>query len=549
MGKDILCECGHVNLEGTEFCEACGNPFQGMDSEKTDLINMRYEGSARRSQLYHRTIIDKIWNFFSSVKVGITLIILVLIAIAIGTIFPQDVYLPENADPATFYKKMYGVFGEIYKYLGFDNLYGSWWFIILLGLLGISIIVASIDRYFPLRRALNNQKVTRHDQFMKKQRLFGITKGQATKDHLHNIKERLQAKRYKVKEEDGNLLAEKHRFSRWGPYVNHIGLIIVLIAGMLRFVPGMYVDDVLWLREGETAKVPGTNGAYFLTNHQFILQTYSNKNAQYKNALKTVQGSVAKNYQSNVTLYKANKPYVLGSNPSLTKVQDAKVRVNHPLSFNNYSIYQADYKLGQFSAMSFKMENKKTHQTFGPFTVNLFNPKKTYNLGSHMKVQLVNYFPDFYFNSKQQPDSKSDTPNNPAFIFKMFSPQHPKGEIAFIAIKTNLEPLGKNDYKIDFAGLQTTNVSGFIVKKDFTLWIAFIGAMIFLLGVAQGMYFNHRRIWIKRKGQELWLSAHTNKNWFGLKRDVGYAIETVPVNDPIDQLEQSTLLMEKGREA
>ena len=47
-------------------------------------------------------------------------------------------------------------------------------------------------------------------------------------------------------------LAEKGRFSRWGPYVNHIGLIIFLIGGMLRFVPGMYVDKVLWLREGET---------------------------------------------------------------------------------------------------------------------------------------------------------------------------------------------------------------------------------------------------------------------------------------------------------
>lgn len=49
-----------------------------------------------------------------------------------------------------------------------------------------------------------------------------------------------------------------------GPYVNHIGLIIFLIGAMLRFVPGMYVDETLWVREGETAQIPGTDGKYYL---------------------------------------------------------------------------------------------------------------------------------------------------------------------------------------------------------------------------------------------------------------------------------------------
>ena len=62
---------------------------------------------------------------------------------------------------------------------------------------------------------------------------------------LKAVKEKFKGKRYKVREENGNILAEKGRFSRWGPYVNHIGLIIFLIGGMLRFVPGMYVDKVL----------------------------------------------------------------------------------------------------------------------------------------------------------------------------------------------------------------------------------------------------------------------------------------------------------------
>ena len=67
-----------------------------------------------------------------------------------------------------------------------------------------------------------------------------------------------------MKVEDGNVLAEKGRFSRWGPYVNHIGLIIFLFGVMLRSLPSMYVDEALWLRDGEMKEIPGTEGQYYL---------------------------------------------------------------------------------------------------------------------------------------------------------------------------------------------------------------------------------------------------------------------------------------------
>ncbi|MDF1512129.1 cytochrome c biogenesis protein ResB, partial [Robertmurraya sp. DFI.2.37] len=83
---------------------------------------------------------------------------------------------------------------------------------------------------------------------------------------FEKAKENLAMKRYKIREEYGNILAEKGRFSRWGPYVNHCGLIIFLFGGILRFVPGMYIDDMLWIREGETKVIPETNGEYYLEN-------------------------------------------------------------------------------------------------------------------------------------------------------------------------------------------------------------------------------------------------------------------------------------------
>lgn len=85
--KEVKCDCGHVNPFGTKICRKCGMVLGNEKENK--LIDMRYEGSARRSQTYKKTIIDKIWNFFSSVKVGVTLIVIALIASAIGTILPR----------------------------------------------------------------------------------------------------------------------------------------------------------------------------------------------------------------------------------------------------------------------------------------------------------------------------------------------------------------------------------------------------------------------------------------------------------------------------
>ncbi len=111
-------------------------------------------------------------------------------------------------------------------------------------MLGTSLLIASIDRFFPLYRSLKNQRVVRHDSFMKRQRVYGITKWKDEEVDLEQLKQKLKKRHYQIREENGSILAEKGRFARWGPYVNHIGLIIVLIGALLRSVPGMYVDKV-----------------------------------------------------------------------------------------------------------------------------------------------------------------------------------------------------------------------------------------------------------------------------------------------------------------
>ncbi|MFC4557426.1 cytochrome c biogenesis protein ResB [Virgibacillus kekensis] len=539
----IKCECGHVNPEGTVLCEACGKPIEGNQhidgNDKKKLLNMRYDGSARRSQTYNKSIVDKIWNFFSSVKVGVWLIVLALIASAIGTIYPQEMYIPANAesrDPAVFYEARYGLLGQIYYQLGLHNLYSSWWYMLLIALIGISLVICSIDRFVPLYKALKIQKAKRHPSFLSRQRLYSKTE-KVTAEEKETIVNGLKKNRYKVRDENGHILAEKGRFSRWGPYVNHIGLIIVLLAALLRMTPFMYLDEYVWVREGELTVIPGTEGEYYIENKDFLLETYDENDKRFQKAIEQ-EGMVPKNFQTNAVIYKEKGENLPGQDPELVKVTEEDIRMNHPLKFDGYTLYQAGYQLNEFKDMTFKIHETEDpdEKAMGSFTMDLTSPESQYKLDNGFRVEVSQYYPDYYLDNGE-PRSKTKYPRNPAFVFTVYPPDGSEPEVSFLGIGKNINATGENDYKLGITDFQMRDVSGLTVRKDYTLPLFAVGALIFMIGVIQGMYWQHRRIWIRPESDGILLAAHTNKNWYGIKKDIEKVISDTNIKMVDDQQE------------
>lgn len=537
--EKMQCTCGHINPPGTVLCESCGRSLTEKE-QNSKLVDMRYEGTARRSQTYNKSIVDKIWNFFSSVKVGVSIIVALLVAAAIGTILPQEQYVtvPVRTDATieAYYSDVYGSIGKVYYFLGFNDLYNSFWFIILVGMLAISLIIASLDRFVPLYRSLKNQRVLRHLSFMNKQRIYA--EGPAAPDSMQKAEAKLKELKYKVSTDKNGLLAEKGRFSRWGPYVNHIGLIIFLFGVMLRMMPGFYVDETLWLREGETRAIPEAAG-YTLENKGFEVENYTGEDGEEKfgEALDRV-GTVAKNYQTDVVLYKKPEDALPGET-NLEKVKEYPIRVNQPLKFDGYAVYQMDFKEDELKTMTFALTNKETEEQLGNLTIDLINPEKEYTLDGGSVVKLLGYYPDFDGFEDGEPQTKTPLPNNPGFLIEMTTPETPQGETSFITIQNTVEPFGDNEYKLAFQSVETRDVSGLTIRKDRTLPILGLGGLIFMIGVAQGMYFNHRRFWIQQQADgEIILAGHTNKNWFGLKKDLDQVKEYASLPAYTDQQEE-----------
>src|SRR5699024_9862894 len=150
----------------------------------------------------------------------------------------------------------------------------------------------------------------------------------------------------------------------------------------------------------------------------------------------------------------------VGEEDSLHKVKEGNVRVNQPLKYKTYALYQFEYKLNELKTMTFDLVNKSDDSSKGELTIDLFDPQTEYDLGDGYKVKIDGYYPDFSgFAENWEPQYETSVPNNPAFLFKMISPEHPDGEVSFVAIQQTLEPLGETDLKMTFKNVETRHAS------------------------------------------------------------------------------------------
>ncbi|ASA22958.1 cytochrome c biogenesis protein ResB [Paenibacillus donghaensis] len=529
---EAKCECGHINPVGTVLCEACGKPLHE-EKPSAENLEMRYDGVARRSQRVNPGIIDRVWNFFSSVRIAIYLIVLTLLGAMLGTIFPQEsTFLNINA--ATYYKEEYGTAGAIYYKLGLTHTYESWWFVTLLVMIGASLVICSLDRVLPLYKALTRQKVRKHRQFLIRQKAVLVTPVEAEPEAwVNSLVEPLRSRGYRVKTDAGALLAEKHRFSRWGPYVIHIGLIIFLLAVLARGLPGLSMDQHLAFPQGEVTPIPGTT--FYLQNEKFTVEFYKDEEMPEEFRGTKV---LPKLYETQAVLYECTADCTdPAKEPKLKQVAAHDIQVNSPLNYQGLKAYQFDYDLTPvLRSVQPQLKNTASGKSYGKFKLDMKNPQREFQSGPY-SLSLKEKYMDFGLNEQGQPISLSPYPNAPAFLFLLKGPQLPaEGQQYFYFPKQNdksrfqqgsiNDKLGGEDrfLELEVEGMEDVDFSESTtylnVRIDRAMPYVWVGAGIVMLGLVLGFYWQHRRIWLIVENGELVLGGHTNKNWFGFRREI-----------------------------
>ena len=239
----------------------------------------------------------KKFAFFSSMRFGMLLLVLVIALSFVGSMIPQQ-------RPAMDYVQRYGAkAAQAILLLGADDVFSSPVFIVIMAALCVNLTLCSIVRFPATMRA--GEALRR-----------GAAKADAdkplTRAQADRVRAFFEARRYKAQELDGARVYSKNLVGFYGSFLTHLSILLVLLVGSATVLFAQMWDQVIM--PGETATLAdGTR----LTVESFRIE----------NELGDLD------YASVVTASRAD-----GS-----RSESAQIRVNEPMRFGEYKIYQQTY--------------------------------------------------------------------------------------------------------------------------------------------------------------------------------------------------------------
>lgn len=417
------------------------------------------------------------WSFMGSAKMAVFLIVILAVFSAFGTFI-------EIGRPAEEYIKQYGKgTGRLITALGIDHLYQTWWYILLLLLVGLNLVISSIKRYNNLKFQDASLKVNLGPNAFEKnvnaKSLKSSKNAEETKGIVEGI---LSMMRYKILSEETPkkeifIYSEKGRIKRWGSFYSHIGILIIFIGAIYGNLPNVGMKDFQLLESGKS---------YNVKNKDFSIRVNSCWGSADNMGRPT-------DYVSNISVIDNGK-----------EVKRQDIRVNQPLEYKGVKFYQASFGVYGFEiAVNSPDGNKKTYR----FELDQENRpipgESDLKLpGSNsLTLDAAGFFPQI---SKMgdQPISLSDLPQDPAAYIFLYTPKKTGDEdVRYKGLIYYQKPLNFEKYDITLSKILT--YSGIDIRKDPGYPVVGIGFIVMLAGLAIAFYLSHRflRVYIRNNDE------------------------------------------------
>lgn len=267
----------------------------------------------------HKTGSSFFWDFFSSMRTAIVLLLLLAGASVLGTLIKQ------NASPVE-YVESYGRVGyRIIDALGLDDVYHSGWYLLLLLLLAINLVVCSARRFASAwRRTFCPRVVVEHREISGGREFVEIPVRESADDVILEATRVLQGIGYFVKREDSSdssfLYATKGRLGIWGPYLVHFSVLVIFVGAVIGGFAGS--RGFLKIAEGESADHYHSDAGPVKLGFSVLLRDF---------VIRTDRHRRPTAYRSYLEVYEDGML-------KRRKVVD----VNYPLSYKGISFYQSD---------------------------------------------------------------------------------------------------------------------------------------------------------------------------------------------------------------
>lgn len=189
--------------------------------------------------------------------------------------------------------------------------------------------------------------------------------------------------------------------------------------------------------------------------------------------------------------------------------------------------------------MTFRLEDSEGNTLGDNFTVELDDPEDSYQITEDVSIDMRAYAPDFLeIDDNGTLITATPVPTNPAFVFEVDDGE--KQELSLLQIMNSTDITQDNEYNIRFVEAEDHMASVLTLKKDLAMPYMAAGFIIFLIGLFIGSYINHRRIWINAEGDTMNIAAHTNKNYYGMKKEMNTILESYEFEAVKDKEEEES---------
>lgn len=400
----------------------------------------------------------------ASVKLTLVLLAVLAVASMLGTVVPQD--LPAEAYIRRFGPGLYSFF----YYLDLFDLYHAAWFNVLLGLLMLNLLVCSIKR-LPITLRLTRKATGGNigPEFLKKQPASGraFLSG-SLEAAVSRAREVFEAGFGRPRRVDAGwgvlLLADRGAFSRFGVYVIHASLVLIVAGAVIGNLYGF--EGRMDLAEGQAgSEVRGASLValpFAVRLDRFLVAYYPN--------------GAPSEYRSDLTVLENGQEVDRGS-----------VRVNHPLNYQGVAFYQQSFDTAIVGAVGLRVVRRSDGRSFEV----LAQSHRPQSLPDEGGVFVVREFAH-QVNGLGGPAVR---------VLVRTEGGREYGTWAWAKPPREASPADE-PFTFELTSFRVTSTTGLMVRKDPGIPVIFTGFGLLLAGFVLTYLFSHRKLYLGLIEQE-----------------------------------------------
>ncbi|MBN2438688.1 MAG: cytochrome c biogenesis protein ResB [Deltaproteobacteria bacterium] len=282
-------------------------------------------------------------DFFSSIRLTMVLLAAIALGALLGTIIPQ-----QQAAEA-FSARLQPAVLAIFQAFQLFNVYRSAWFILLLVLLAVNLITCSLDRFPAAWRQFRGGAApdgTQRLADLPPERIVATALPPAEEAARLEALLRKRCRRIQKMETPRGVILDggKNAFSRFGVFVVHLGVLLLIAGGLAGAIFG--IQGHVEIAEGETSNTLAFRGGKPPQSLPFSIRCDRFTVEHYENG-------VPKVFRSDLTFIRDGKTVLQGA-----------LLVNHPIAFGGLRFYQSSYGVlpGGRLALSYVRGNGKADE-------------------------------------------------------------------------------------------------------------------------------------------------------------------------------------------